>query len=473
MLDDRARILFDLLSFTPWPEQEPILSSNARFKAVSGGGQGGKSVVTAKDIEVHMAADKANAEKTDKHDLLYWLVAADYDRTRREFGYLVDDFATLGLLKSATKRVDPGEIILLDGTIIRTKSARDPRTLAMEAPDGVAICEASQVDHETYLRITNERAGPRRAWVTMSGTMEGSLGWFPGIVTAWASGRDGKQSFMLPTWSNLALFPGGRDDPEIKRIERESPDDFFMERIAGVPRPPHGLVFPEVRMDFHVGLDATYEPGPPVYLAIDPGYDHAYALLAVQEVRGQLRVIDEIYERGLITDQIIDIALDKPWWPAVPNTGNVIDRSAKAHAAMPAVVEAWLDRTGRYFQTNYVEVNEGTERLKTFLKADVLTQTPKLLINPKCQGLLSEFGVMACPFDNQVRAYSWQQDREGNTVGDRPRDKYNDAIKALIYYTIEKYGYVARPGSDKVVVRSSSRRRSGQRRAQQRVRVRV
>ena len=38
---------------------------------------------------------------------LYWLVAADYGRTRAEFEYLIEDFGKLGLLKKASKRVDP------------------------------------------------------------------------------------------------------------------------------------------------------------------------------------------------------------------------------------------------------------------------------------------------------------------------------------------------------------------------------
>ena len=73
---------------------------------------------------------------------LYWLVAADYERTRAEFDYLVEDFATLGVLSEVSKRVDPGRIVLADGTKIETKSATDPRTLAMRAPNGLLGSEA-------------------------------------------------------------------------------------------------------------------------------------------------------------------------------------------------------------------------------------------------------------------------------------------------------------------------------------------
>jgi hypothetical protein len=82
--------------------------------------------------------------------------------------------------------------------------------------------------------------------IFLAGTLEGSLGWYPSLITEWQYGQNDRQSFGLPSWTNVHLYPGGRNDPEILAMERDSSDDFFLERIAGRPVPPRGLVFDSI-----------------------------------------------------------------------------------------------------------------------------------------------------------------------------------------------------------------------------------
>ena len=144
VIDEITDFVYETVDFSPTLLQKPILSSRKRFILVAGGEQAGKSMVASKYLLSRFLDNDQPG--------LYWLVAADYERTRAEFEYLVQDFATLGLLDTASKRVDPGRIVLADGTRIETKSAKDPRTLAMRAPDGIIGCEASQLDLETFHR---------------------------------------------------------------------------------------------------------------------------------------------------------------------------------------------------------------------------------------------------------------------------------------------------------------------------------
>ena len=123
--------IYKVIGFEPTEAQKPILESRKRFILVAGGEQAGKSMIASKYLLSRFA------ETPDPG--LYWLVAADYERTRAEFEYLVEDFAKLGVLKETSKRVDPGRIVLADGTRIETKSAKDPRTLAMRAPAWMVI----------------------------------------------------------------------------------------------------------------------------------------------------------------------------------------------------------------------------------------------------------------------------------------------------------------------------------------------
>ena len=426
-----AEQLYAAVEFAPTPEQDVILGCRKRFIVVSGGEQAGKSIVASKFLLGRFTETEGKG--------LYWLVAADYERTKAEFDYLANDFAVLGLLKNASKRVDPGYIELVDGTRIETKSAKDSRTLAMRAPDGIIICEASQVDLETFNKC-RLRVGPRRGWLFLAGTLEGSLGWYPSLITEWQYGVEDRQSFGLPSWTNIHMYPGGRNDPEIIAMERDSSDDFFMERIEGKPTPPKGIVFPQFSPDLHVDADLEYVKGEPIHLWNDPGYAHANATLAVQIIDGQVRVFDEIYERSLITEDIIDIVMAKPWIKDVKF--GVIDVGGTQHQAMSSPAEVWQAKLGLSMSYQRVLINEGIERVKAFLKRDPVTGRPRLLVHPKCVGLVSELGIVPNPFDGHTRAYRWKMDRDGIIVGDVPEDKNNDAIKALTYGLWDRYGPV-------------------------------
>ena len=454
--------LYEETGVLPTPEQAEILLSDKRFVLVAGGEQAGKSVVASlflmlkffelpytRVMETSGAGGRRRRRVCINKPALYWLVGATYGETEREFRYLAEWFGALGLLAHATRRVNPGRIVLKDGTRIETKSAADPRTLSKEAPDGIIGCEASQLDSTVFSRMRG-RVTPKNGWVFLAGTFESSVGWYPQLFKAWRQGGTDRRSYSLPSWTNRAFYPGGRDDPQLAALRADSTDDFFMERIAGQPVPPRGLVVPEVRPDVHV-RDVSYVPGLPVRLAIDPGYAGAYAVEALQHIDGREVVVDEIYERGLVTEEIIEMAKARPWWPDVE--GGVIDVAGYQHHSMPAPGEVWLEEGGVYLSASQVSINDGTQRLRSFLKVPAGDRGPKLLIGGHCKGILSELGITPNPFDGQTRPYRWKTDREGNIVGRTPEDRYNHAVKAVIYHLVDKYGYSSSPRADKFLVK--------------------
>lgn len=423
-----TQFLLSKIGIEPTAKQWPIINCDKRDILVAGGERGGKSKT---------AAIKGLIEITAEDPDLYWLVAADYERTRAEFDYLIEFFAKIGAVQTSSKRVDPGFILLHDGTLIETKSAKDPRTLAMKAPKGIIVCEASQVDFETYMKCI-ARLAEKRGWLFMAGTFESSLGWYPQLFTAWQMGVGEQQSFSLPSPSNTYIYPGGENDPEILRLKAQTSDAFFMERIMGIPVPPKGLVFTEFRPDIHV-KDIEWVPEEPVFLWQDPGYAGAYAVEVGHEINGQIQIFDEVYTQGLVTEEVIQICTEKPWWKDVAS--GVIDLAGYQHQAMSAPAEVWMEKTGIYLSAQKIRINDGTERLKGFLKPNPLNGVPKIVFSPKCKGILSEFGVEPNPFDGQTRVYAWKTDRDGNIVGQTPEDKNNHGIKAIIYGLIDRYGY--------------------------------
>ena len=69
--------IYDRVNFKPTEAQIPILFSRKRFILVAGGEQAGKSMIASKYLlSRFLETDGAG---------LYWLVAADYERTRAEF----------------------------------------------------------------------------------------------------------------------------------------------------------------------------------------------------------------------------------------------------------------------------------------------------------------------------------------------------------------------------------------------------
>jgi SepF-like predicted cell division protein (DUF552 family) len=388
--------------------------------------------------------------ESNKGPGLYWLVATDYERNRAIFQYLEESFAKLGILKVASKRLDPGQITLMDGTVIKTKSAKDPKTLVMEAPNGIIADEASQLEMETYLRMQS-RCAPKKAWLFMAGTIESSYGWYVQLAQAWSANFGDERSFRLPSYSNLHLYPGGRNDPEILRLERASPDRFFMERIEGIPRPPQGLVFTEFRLDAHV-REVELDESEDVDIAIDPGYAGAYSVLAIQRINDVPVIIDEIYAQNLVTEEVIQIAQEKPWWKNVHR--GVIDAAGYQHQALAPVAEVWMNKTGLYLSSNTIKnVNDLDERLSTFLRVNPLTGEAGISISQKCVGLLSEFGVLPNPHSGQTQVYSWKVDNNGQLVGQTPANSHNHSIRALEYWLLENYGFARPQRQEKLLVR--------------------
>jgi len=459
-ISEAATALYRELGFKPTgPEQRAILAAatsddpkkNKRFIGFTGGEGSGKSKILS-EIFIGKWPDDLASNPTYGDGvgppLLYWLVGEDYTQVTEEFNYIKTDLMDLGIPVNSTDRVDPGYIEFKHPKErqprlrIETKSARDPAHLTRQRPHGIMQCEPGLSGITVYERC-NGRVGGVRGWYAMGGTLEGSVGWFPQLLQAWAPGYGDSQSFELPSWTNTYYYPGGRQDPEILRLERESSDEYFMERIAGKITPPKGLVISEFRADLHI-RDVQFDPDYDVYMCEDPGYgaQSAHSLICYQVINHQLRVFDEIYERGLVTQEIIRIAQRRSWWKAKKQL--VADPHYKdQHHATHSVSEIWALEVGIYPEKNErVRVGPGIERLKTYFKPDPLSGEPGIVFAPHLQGVLSELGAALDPFDNKsYHPWKWKEDRTGQIVGLEPIDEFNHSLKALSYSIVHNFGY--------------------------------
>jgi hypothetical protein len=432
--------LWRLAGYQPSPEQWAAHASPARLKLTAGGERGGKSYSAAMELVA-------------RHHLgeLFWLIGPDYNLCRPEFRYLMDFFGKLGAIESLSfpsSPFQPCSMVLKGGIEITTITAKDTQKIAGRAPDGILGCEAAQLDYEVYLKCLG-RLSEKNGWLWLSGTFEHDsyLSWYAEQYEKWVvENEEGGGAFSVPTWSNRAIYPGGLDDPKIQELKAKSPnEEWFLERYAGVPCPPPTAVFKEFRISSHVSAQAQFQEfkldadgqvrkkdGKPVRheveLAIDPGYNGAYAVLAVQTNGPIVNVIDEVYHQYTQAEDIIAECKTRPWWPNVRR--GVIDIAGTQHQGLASHTEIWATTAGVLLESVRVDIPPGIARLRTFLSPG-LDVPPRIFYNPKCRSSIKEFTL-----------YRYRQVEEGKVTSEKPIDAFNHAAKAISYWLVARYGFV-------------------------------
>lgn len=423
-LPERARrVIWQAAGYEPSPEQLAAHLDPHRLKLVAGGERAGKSLWTAMELLCWLFAC----------DGLIWIVGPTYDLARAEFLHLLPAAQRCALIQPnsvSMPRSGSCQFVTRLGARVVTRTSQDPESIAAEAPDGEAMVEAAQHPYEVYLRLRG-RVAETRGPLACSGTFEGSLGWYPEVFTSWQGDNlDGGQSFSLPTWSNLAIYPGGRDDPEIKALEAAYPPDVFQERFGAVPCPPATLVFKEFRHTIHVQpCYDKWQHADSVQVWIDPGWAGAYAVLAVALKEGQVWAFDELYYQGRTAQEIIAEARRREWWVKVKR--GVIDVAGSQHHGMESHIEIWRNLAHIGLSAQPVPIPDGILRHRTFLR-DPASGEPRLFYDPRCKGTIREYGL-----------WKYREVVEGRPIDENPVDRDNHGLKAVSYGLVDNFGFVA------------------------------
>lgn len=439
------RVWFDEVGYTPTDTQLAVHGSEARHLLIGGGERGGKSACTA--LEAFGCFPK--------WELLY-IVGETYENCTPEFAYLADSFRLLGERTGShliiRERRPPGgqqrsSLDLRVGddykkivTISTQRQGGQSVARKGEAPDMILLVEFGVLSYDVYLSA-RARVAEKRGRVILSGTFPDDVGWQAELWRRWKGDNDeGGESFSVPTWSNLRVFPGGWDDPEIKALRSIYPEAELMRRFGAEPQKPATLVFPEFSHSEHVREFVEFDERLPVELWMDPGYgESAYAVLALQLAGPYAFVIDEIYKHGLICQEIIEIAKKREWWEQVGKasrfqTGGVIDVAGRQHHASESQIEIWRNEADVALRSQRVAPRVGRERIKSFLMPHPETGVPRLLFSPKCKNTFIEFNK-----------YKWKKRVEERLSGEEPLNKNNDAIKALGYGLVDRFGVIEPP----------------------------
>ena len=280
-------------------------------------------------------------------------------------------------------------------------------------------------------------------------TLETSLDWYSDLFKEFqiADNKAGGISFSLPSWTNPHAYKGGRNDPEILRLEAILGADLFSERCGGQPVKPKGLVFPEFKSTLHVG-NYPIDYKEPVFVTIDPGhYPSAYAVEFIQFIGDSIYVVDEIYEQFLQHEQVALATMQRSFFNKIEE--GAIDIQATQRTGQKPVYDIWRDLTKLKLDTRKIQpISDGVNTLRTYLLDPFMHGETKLHIDRSCRGLISEFGGCKTPLNPEMNpsrgAWKLRMDSKGNVLGEKFEDRNCDALKALIYGIVSKRGFTTR-----------------------------
>lgn len=277
-IDKKA--FFDSIGYTPHSAaQWSYHNSTARFKAPVCGRRFGKSTMAGRDAEPELLIPNRR----------YWIVGPNYDLGEKEFRVIWDDLIVTKQLgrdkrvkKAYNKRVGDMYIEFPWQTRLEVRSAAHPESLVGEALHGVIMSEAAKHSAETWDRFVRPALNDYRGWATFPTTPEGH-NW---LYRLWQMGRNPKyegvyESWNFPSWLNSKVYPGGRDDPEIKLLEMTMAPEQFLQEIAADFASFTGKIYSEFDENVHV-QKCEYNPAWPNYIFFDFGFVNPLAAIEVQ-----------------------------------------------------------------------------------------------------------------------------------------------------------------------------------------------
>jgi hypothetical protein len=162
------------------------------------------------------------------------------------------------------------------------RSAQHPEHLVGEALHGVIMSEAAKHNQETWERMIRPSLADYRGWATFPSTPEGH-NWFHDV---YQHGQDPSlvdyASWRFPSWENPIVYPGGRNDEEIKLIEATTSEEWFQQEIGADFNAFVGRIYSEFDDQQHVVDGYQFHPEWRSYGCFDFGYTNPLAFIEFQ-----------------------------------------------------------------------------------------------------------------------------------------------------------------------------------------------
>lgn len=331
---------FDETGYLPHPGQKVAHYDNTRNRVLSNGRRWGKSMFGGKEIEGMAFVKNFRGEP-----MRGWIIGPNYTDAEKEFRIVYDTFKKLGIDQISSKflsNTENGNMHIQTnwGFDLQCRSANHPESLVGEGLDFVLLAEAGRHRRRTFTEYVRPALSDKRGISIMSGVPEDAseqslLYW------GYHRGQDPSKlqwkSWRMPSWTNTAVFPGGRTDPEILEAEDDLTEDEFRRQYGGEFILRRGRVMKEWDDLHHVGK-INYNPDWPLFAAVDFGYTNDWVWLWIQldpltkvvyvigEHRFRLRDTEDIARRELLahplTQKLVAIYPD----PSSPDDAQILRR---------------------------------------------------------------------------------------------------------------------------------------------------
>ena len=411
--------------------QDAPYRSTARVIQMTGGWRAGKSFLSALWQWARIMTGP-----------LHWITGPDYWQAKAEYNYIIQFAKQRGVWESSTNKDRDSNTITLklkyplwdphgEPIKIETKSSVYPEKLGAVAPSTILMIEAGQQSSEVR-KILIGRTSEKRAPVLMSGTIEKDTGWFADFYEQNLNGlvqaehfTPGAQVHKLPSWANLHVFPGGREDPEILYQAAVLGADLFNEKFGAIPGKRRHLVFSDYNPKLHRGVPwwgRRVNPDMPVMLGIDPAVNHRHAIGAFQRDKNDIWLVDTVWLRGLTGQGVINEAKKRSWWKQINYW--VMDASGSQRHGVASYRDIYAQNLpGVPFNMNRVPLLAGYNRHKECLLAAPGDPRLILLDDSKAVGAL----------EWEYSKHQYVTDKVGDALREEPKPIHDDMIKATTY----------------------------------------
>lgn len=408
--------LFERLGYRPHsPGQWGFHNSAARFKIPCCGRRWGKSLSAG--MEMTAALFKENA--------YYWIVGPSYTLGEKEFRVVHNNLVmNLGLGKSLkisynTKQGDM-RIELPWHTVLEVKTAEKKTGLVGEGLDGVIMSEAARHDMNTWEEYIEPALSDKRGWAIFPSTPRG-YNYYHGL---WQLGQSREHSayasWRFPTWHNTIKFPGGYDDPEMKRIRDIVTTSFWRQEYAAQFTTFEGQIYEEFSLQDHVKI-IDYNPEWRNFWAFDFGFADPFVCLDIM-----VDPSDNVY---IWREYQVKHMSTFDHGHHLKNRQNPEGFHVDARFADPRGPDeiATLSPIIGYISAESAKAgwSQGIEAIKRWLKLQP-TGEPKLFIDPSCTELIRQM--------TQLRIKSA---KEGHNVREGQHDYDDHGPDALRYFFTE------------------------------------
>lgn len=424
---DKAKY-FELIKYKPHGRQWLFHKSNARFKLPVCGRRFGKSMMTGKDVQTQLLVPNKRI----------WIVGPTYDLGEKEFRVIWDDMIVkLGMgrepqVKKAYNKKQGNMFIEFPwNTRLEVRSAERPDNLVGESLDYVVMSEAAKHSRETWERYIQPALSDRRGGAVFGTTPEG-MNW---LYDLWQYGQDPSfkefESWRYPSWENLHVYPGGRQDAEILLLERTMPNDEFDQEIGALFTAFSGRIYSEFDENVHV-REVKYNPDWPNYMAFDWGFVNPLAAIEFQvDPMQRVHVWREHYKERVILEDHLYYLRNRPQPDGYKIDlcfGDAADQGA-VETVTAKFAPCWGDPKSKDIWM------EGVQLVKSFLKLQQVgvadeygtpREEPWLYVDHSCKNLIREF--------NNYRSVPRKSTRGVETSPREAAQRFDDhALDALRY----------------------------------------